>query len=166
MLTRIKENLQEQLQRDADSSYQGRVIDQMVKGATIEYPRILVEHEIDHIIRESMGGDTQAYAAYLQRVGRSEAEYRESLGEVAELRVKRALVLSHIAEAEGIEVGEDEIEAEIDTLAGPMGEDSARFKEMFSSGEGSATIRRSLINRKLLERVAAIAADELKEEPA
>lgn len=161
---RISQNLHEQLQREADSAYQAQVIDKMVEGATLEYPRVLLEHEIDHIIRETMGGDTQTYSAYLQRVGRSEQEYREILRDVAELRVKRALVLSHIAEAEGIEVSEDEIEAEIDSLAEPMGGEAGRFKEMFSSAEGTATIRRNLMNRKLLERVAAIAAGELKEE--
>ncbi|MGH2610517.1 MAG: hypothetical protein ACRDHF_15660, partial [Tepidiformaceae bacterium] len=84
----------------------------------------------------------------------------------AEARVKRSLVLSQIAEAEGVEVSEDEITAEVDTLAEPMGEDGARFKELFTSPEGNASIRRNLLNRKLSELLAAIAGGEAKEVPA
>ncbi|MEX0781026.1 MAG: trigger factor [Dehalococcoidia bacterium] len=163
---RIRENLTEQAQRDVDTQFESEVIEKMVEGATIEYPKVLVEHEIDHLTEQSTGGDKQAYATYLQRIGRSEADFRESLRETAEARVKRSLVLSHIAEAEGLEVSEDEITAEIDSIAEPMGDDAERFKEMFSSPEGNSSIRRNLLNKKLSERLAAIAAGDAKEVPA
>ncbi|MEX1103913.1 MAG: trigger factor, partial [Dehalococcoidia bacterium] len=163
---RIRENLTEQAQRDVDTQFESEVIEKMVEGATIEYPKVLVEHEIDHLTEQSTGGDKQAYATYLQRIGRSEADFRESLRETAEARVKRSLVLSHIAEAEGLEVSEDEIAAEIDSIAEPMGDDAERFKEMFSSPEGNSSIRRNLLNKKLSERLAAIAAGDAKEVPA
>jgi trigger factor len=83
--------------------------------------------------------------------------------ETAEARVKRSLVLSRIAEAEGVEVSEDEIAAEVDALAEPMGEDGARFREMFNSPEGAASIRRNLLNRKLSALLEAIASGEAKE---
>lgn len=166
LTARIRENLTEQAQREADGAYQNAIVEKMIKGATIEFPRVLVENEIDHLLRESTGGDQQQYAAYLQRLGRTEAEFREEFREAAELRVKRSLVLSEIAEAEGIEVSEDDVDAEVDTLAAPMGDDAERFKEMFGTTEGKASIRRSLLNKKLLERISAIAAGESKEEPA
>lgn len=164
--TRIRENLTEQAQREADREFEEAVVDKLVEAATFEYPKVLVDHEIDHLIEQSTGGDRQAYLSYLQRVGRSEADYRESFRELAETRVKRSLVLSQVAEAEGIEVSDDEIAAEIDSLSGPMGEEAERFKEVFSTPEGNSSIRRSLLNRKLLERVSAIASGEVKEESA
>jgi trigger factor len=162
---RIRENLTEQAQREADTAFESEVVEKMVDGATLEYPQILVEHEIDHLVEQSTGGDRQQYALYLQRVGRSEAEFRESMREAAEARVKRSLVLSRIAEAEGVEVSEDEITAEVDSLAEPMGEDGTRFKELFSTPEGTASIRRNLLNRKLSELLGVIASGKPRRYP-
>ncbi len=160
---RIRESLTQQAQQEADAAFETEVVTKIVDGATLEYPQVLVEHEIDHLVEQSMGGNRDQYLLYLQRVGRSEEEFRESFRETAEARVKRSLVLSQIAEAEGVEVSEDEIAAEVETLAEPMGEDGGRFREMFSTPEGNASIRRNLLNRKLSALLEAIASGEAKE---
>jgi len=161
--TRIRENLTQQAQQEADAAFESDVVTKIVEGATLEYPKVLVEQEIDHLVEQSTGGNREQYALYLQRVGRTEEEFRETFRETAEARVKRSLVLSQIAEAEGLEVGEDEIAAEVETLAEPMGEDGARFRELFGTPEGTASIRRNLLNRKLSALLEAIAAGEAKE---
>lgn len=152
---RLKNDLQKALQEEADGKLRNEAVDKLVEGATIEYPRILVEREIDHIIQDSMN-DRAAYANYLARVGRSEAEYRDTLREAAEGRVRRSLALSQLAEDEKIEVDETDVEAELDSLTAPMGDDAARFREMFASAEGLTTIRRNLLSKKTLDRLAQI----------
>jgi trigger factor len=102
---------------------------------------------------------------YLRQFGRSEEEFRETWREAAEMRVKRSLVLSELAEAEGLEITAEEIDQELDSLVAPMGDDAERFRQMFASEEGVATIRRNLLSRKTLDRLAAIAKGELTEEP-
>ncbi|MEO6398306.1 MAG: hypothetical protein ABIP13_07540, partial [Tepidiformaceae bacterium] len=99
-------------------------------------------------------------------IGRSEADYRETLRDVAEVRVKRSLSLNKLAETEGIDVSADEIEEELDTLVAPMGDDASRFRDMFATEEGVSTIRRNLMSRKTLERLTAIASGEREEQPA
>ncbi len=153
---RLKNDLQKALQDEADAKLRNEAVDKLVEGATLEYPRVLVEREIDHIIQDSMGNDRAAYASYLTRVGRSEEEYRETLREAAEARVRRSLVMSQLAEDEKIEVTEADVEAELDSLTAPMGDDAARFREMFASTEGLATIRRNLLSRKTLDRLAQL----------
>ncbi len=153
---RLQSDLQKALQDEADAKLRNEAVDKLVEGATLEFPRILVDREIDHIIQDSMGTDRAAYANYLARVGRSEAEYRETLREAAEGRVRRSLVLSQLAEDEKVEVTNADVEAELDTLTAPMGDDAARFREMFASTEGLATIRRNLLSRKTLDRLAQI----------
>jgi FKBP-type peptidyl-prolyl cis-trans isomerase (trigger factor) len=76
------------------------------------------------------------------------------------------LVLSELAEAEGLAATAEEIDQELDSLVAPMGDDAARFRQMFASEEGVATIRRNLLSRKTLDCLAAIAKGELQEEPA
>jgi trigger factor len=163
---RIKNDLETTLKDQAEAIFHQKAVDKLVEGATLEYPRLLVDREIDNLLRESMGNDQQAYANYLQRVGRSDAEYRETLREAAETRVRRSLVLSQLADTEEIEVTADDIEEELDRLTAPMGDDAARFREMFASPEGIATIRRNRLTQATLDRLSAIARGEIQEEPA
>jgi trigger factor len=157
LTTRIKNDLGKALQEQSDNKLRSDAIVKLVEAARIEFPRVLVEREIDHIIRDTMGSDQAQYAGYLQRVGRSETEYRETLRESAEERVKRSLVLSKLAEAEGIEITAEEVEEELDKLVEPLGDDGARFRDMFRSEEGVSTIRRNVISKKTLDRLAQIA---------
>jgi trigger factor len=164
---RIESDLRASLENQAEQKFRSAAVDKLVEGATIEYPRVLVEHEIDHLIREAMGdANPQQYQLYLRSIGKSEVEFRETWREAADLRLRRSLVLSELAEAEGLEVSAEEIEQELDSLVAPMGDDAARFRQMFATEEGVSTIRRNLLSRKTLDRLAAIARGELQEEQA
>lgn len=164
---RIESDIKASLEEQAEQKFRSAAVDRLVEGATLEYPRVLVEHEIDHLIREAMGNSNQQqYQLYLQSMGKSEAEFRETWREAAEMRLRRSLVLSELAEAEGLDVSAEEIEEELDTLVAPLGDDAARFRQMFATEEGVSTIRRNLLSRKTLDRLAAIARGELQEEQA
>lgn len=160
---RIKSDLEKAVQEQADAAFRQQAVDKLVEGATVEYPRILIEREIDHIVQDQMGNDQAQYAAYLRRVGRSESEFRESLREAAEARVRRSLAISQLAEAEGLEVKAEEIEEELDRLVEPLGDDGARFRDMFATEEGVSSIRRNLLTKKTLDRLAAIARGEAQD---
>ena len=163
--TRIESDIRKQLEENANAKLRNEAVDKLVEVATIEYPKLLVEHEIDHLIGEATGNDKAQYQNYLRTVGRSEAEFRETWREAADLRVRRSLVLQQLQEAEGLDVSAEEIDQELDSLVAPMGDDAARFRQMFASEEGVATIRRNLLSRKTLDRLAAIATGEQQEEP-
>ncbi len=164
--TRIETDIRTSLEEAAKSSFQTKAVEQLVELATLEYPQMLVEHEMEHMAKEATGNNEQQYAAYLKSIGQTEAQFQEMWREPAELRVKRSLVLNELAEAEGIDVSADEIDQELDTLVAPMGDDAARFRQMFATEEGVSTIRRNLLSRKTLERLTEIAKGELKEEQA
>lgn len=163
---RIRADVLKAKQAQADSEYQRKVVDAILAGASLEYPRILVDREIDHLVQESVGQGTDraAYLTYLQRAGRTEEAFRDTFREAAERRVRTSLVLSEFAEKEGIEVTPDDIEAEITTILAPMGEDGPRFRDVFASPQGRESIRANLHNRKTLERIAALASGEAGEE--
>lgn len=164
LTARIESDMRKALEDQAENKLRSEAVDQLVATASVEFPRMLVDHEIDHLVRESTGNDQQQYQAYLRSIGRTEAEFRETWREAAELRVKRSLVLNDLAEAEGVTVSAEEIDQELDTLVAPMGDDAARFRQMFASAEGIDTIRRNLLSRKTLDRLAAIAKGETEED--
>lgn len=162
---RIREDLEKREQAEEDNRVRGEALELLVTAATFDYPVVLVDREIDHIVSEMMGNDQKQYVNYLQRIGRNEAEYRETFREVADLRLKRSLALSKLTEVEGIDVTPPDVESEIERLSEPMGEEAERFKQMFTSPEGIATIRRNLTSERTLQRLLAIAAGEAPDLP-
>jgi trigger factor len=163
---RLRKDIGDSLEEAEKARFRSAMVDKLVETATLEYPKVLVEREIDNLVSESMGNDHDAYHNYLARVGRTNAEYRESAREAAETRLRRGLVLSKLTEAESIEVTPEEVEAERERLVAPMGDEAVRFREMFSSPQGVETIHRNLMTQRTLDRIAVIASGELEEEPA
>lgn len=166
---RVRADILASKQAEEDQRIRSAAIDQLVEGATIEYPAVMVDHEVDHVIRDVTGTEARQYAAQLQRIGRSEAEFRAQFFDAGVARLKRGLVLSKLTEAEAIEVTPDDIDGEIEKIVGPMeGEDGQRFRELFtSSPDGLETIRRNIISQRTLDRLAEIAlsGDVTKEAP-
>ena len=157
---RVRSDILENLQRSADDSYRMKAIDEMIELAEIEYPLVLVEREIDVVIRETHGNDIRNYQAHLAQIGQSQEEFRESLRESAELRVTRNLIVSTFAEEEGIEITDVEIEEERQKMLDSVGEEYAQLKELFTSDVGTENLRQRLFTEKTLGEIQKIASTQ------
>ena len=161
---RVRSDLQETLQRQADEAYRLKVVDELVGLSEIEYPQVLLDREIDELIRDSHGSDVRAYQAHLAQIGKSPAEFRETFREPAVERLSRSLVLSEFTTLEDIEVTEDEVASQMEQMLEPLGENAESMRTMFESERGSASIRSSLLTDKTLARLQEIATAEPEEE--
>ena len=161
---RVRSDLQETLQRQADEAYRLKVVDELVGLSEIEYPQVLLDREIDELIRDSHGSDVRAYQAHLAQIGKSPAEFREMFREPAVERLSRSLVLSEFTSLEDIEVTDDEVASQMEQMLEPLGENAESMRTMFESERGSANIRSSLLTDKTLARLQEIATAEPEEE--
>ena len=161
---RVRSDLQETLQRQADEAYRLKVVDELVGLSEIEYPQVLLDREIDELIRDSHGSDVRAYQAHLAQIGKSPAEFRETFREPAVERLSRSLVLSEFTSVEDIEVTDDEVASQMEQMLEPLGENAESMRTMFESERGSANIRSSLLTDKTLARLQEIATAEPEEE--
>lgn len=150
----------------AERDYHARVLDEVVKGATVEFPPVLVERELERLIHDHLGprSSRSSFEQYLRQIGKTEEEFIAELRPVAEERVRRSLVLTAVAEAEHLSVEDAEVDAEIERMAA-AGPQADEFRELFASGSGRSAVRRSMLTRKSLERLAAIASGEMGVEP-
>jgi len=87
---------------------------------------------------------------YLELSKQSPEELSVELREPAARRVKTLLVLWAIAEKEGIDATDEEIEAEIAEQLARYGED-ARLREYLTGRRGRSYLRMTLRNRKLVD---------------
>jgi trigger factor len=113
----IHESLEKRAVQEYNTQYDDQVVDKAVELTTIKYPPQMVEHEIDEVIHQlerrlkSQGLDLDTYLKTRQI---DLDGLREEARPVAETRVKRSLVLFKIAEAEDIQVPENDLKQETD----------------------------------------------------
>jgi trigger factor len=164
---RVREDLEQELERQSREGYHDEIVDLLVASAELDYPDVLVEREIDRMIdRESNHAShtEEGLQRWLDAVGRSLEDVREGLREAAELNVRRALALGELVEAEGVEVTEEQVEGEISSTVASLtgGEaDEQRLQAirgLIDTPEGRQSIRNQLITRGAIERLEAICA--------
>ena len=156
---RIRGDIEKGESDAAMSKLQTEAVDALVAGATLDYPSVLVAHEIDHILEDQANLDPRdptAQQLYLSRLGKSEEEVRETVREDAEARLKRSLVLSKFADAENILVEDSDVEAEIETMVGGVGEQADALRNLFTNDQARESIKRTLLTRRTLERLAEL----------
>ena len=166
MDARIRSDLQTQADRMMLGDYQDEIVDLLVATASLDYPEILVNREIERIVDRDSNHASHTQEGlnnWLNAIGKTLQELRDELSERADLTVRRALVIGRLIEEENIEVTEEMIDAEIDSLAGQMGggragnpDSIAAIRGLFDTPDGRASIKNQLITKTALERLAEI----------
>ena len=139
-------------------AHHAALMEAVIDGASIEFPPLLVQHEIEHMLKEIAQRTGQDPQALLRSQDERAQQMRESLRDEAGQRVRSSLVLEQLAVAESIEVGEEEIDAEIARVAGDSPQ-AEQIREMLDTPDGRAMMRRNLTNTGLMDRLSEIARD-------
>jgi trigger factor len=149
----------------ARHSFADRIIEYAVANATVEPPDILIDQEVEVLhdeFRSSLGRQGIAEPAYLKAVDQTEADLHSEFRPRAETRVKTLLVLSRMAEAEGIEITDADVEEEIATARARYADDP-RTVAYFDSERGrnfiKSTLRRTRTVETLIDRWLAAHPD-------
>lgn len=153
-------NLKTRAEERARLEREEKSLEAAVNAATIEFPPVLTEADIDRLINQQMQQwqmDEHGLDDYLKNVGKTEEELREELRPTAEKRVARSLVLGSIAEAEQIEVSDAEIDAEIEKMTAGT-EKKEALVNVFNTPEYRAAIKQSLLTQKTLDCLVEIAS--------
>ena len=115
--SRIRENLEARSQQTLRESLEEKVMDELVERSTFEVSPIMLEHEAEHVLRDQQNALAQyniSFEQWAAQTGKTAEQMVEDARQTAENRVKRTLVMDLLAEAEGIEPTDDEVEAEIE----------------------------------------------------
>jgi trigger factor len=122
----------------------------------VEFSSALVGEEIDRLLaqRSSRFGEGRVgLEAYLRSEGKTEDALREELKPLAVERVAHSLILAKVAEEEKIDVTDEEVDSEIESMRGNGGE----WQKLFDSPAARSSIRQMLLTRKTMNRLAEIA---------
>lgn len=167
---KIESDLRAQADRARDEQFKELTIDALVESATIELPELLVEHEIEHMVdrRDRFIESIEVRLDdYLKITGKTEDETLTEMREHSIERLSRTFALSKLAELETIEVTDDDITEEIESMA-ETSEDPSAFESnpRLKSDEVRDTIRESLLMKRAVERLGDLARGESGKEDA
>ena len=160
----LKEEVQKSIQTEAEEeitrTHRESIIEALMETATVEMSALLLQHEAEHMVEEQERMVSQANMNmddYLVSLGKTREEFVEESKAEASDRLKRSFVLAKLAEEQGIEVSEEDIDA--------------RISEMFSNAEQEVPessqnaqmrdyLSRSLLMEETMKMLEGIAAGE------
>jgi trigger factor len=106
---------------EAKREYEQELLDDIVGKSTAKVPERLVTQQVERLkseMSQRLASSGLNMEQYLEAQKQTQEELEKEIRPEAEKRVKLAMVLSEVAKAEQMVVGQDEIEREIEQLRG------------------------------------------------
>jgi trigger factor len=155
----LRKKLEENAQHRADGTFEDNVVKAVAANASVDIPEVMIEREVDQMVQEQsqqmryQGIELEQYLGY---IGQTMDSFKEQLHESAQKRILMSLVIEAVAKAEKIEAGDDEVEAEIDRLAG-MYQMKAEDLKTRMMGDDNNFVKENVIRQKAVELMKASA---------
>jgi trigger factor len=118
---KIKNRLVDSKKHEAEHHVRDSLVEQAAANATVEIPEVMVQSETNRMLQEfeqrlQMQG--MNLELYFQFSGQDENALREQMKEEASNRVRVNLTLEAIAKAENLEATDEDVNAELEKMAG------------------------------------------------
>lgn len=165
---RINNDLTTQKDAATRNEYRNELVDLLIARATVDFPTVLVDREIDRQIdveSNHASHTEEGLQQWLEASGQEIDEVRDRLRDSAKQSVKSSLILGQLALTEEVEVDELRVSEEIDSLVRQMagGEEAtedqlAAVQKLVDTPEGRASISNRLLTQMTLERLEVIAS--------
>ena len=149
-----KDLLQNKVQQSRDE-FLNEAFEQFANLSNLEVPDGLIDSELDREFQqlgERLGQQGMSMDEYLRMTQKSADDIKSEMRPEVANRVRNSLVLEAFGEAEGVEVTDEDIDAEIDTMVGDN-EQAEQMKELYQSDYFKNMLRSQLENRKITERL-------------
>ncbi|MBM7584868.1 trigger factor [Bacillus pakistanensis] len=154
----LKEKTENRLQETKKTEAETKVRDSLVKQASdnaeVDIPEAMINTEVDRMMQE-FGQRLQMQGMnmdlYFQFSGQTEEDLRGQMKEDAANRVRTNLVLEAIADAENIEISDEEAEKEINAMAEQYNMSADNIKQALGGLDGLKTDLRIRKAVELLE---------------
>ena len=156
-LEELKNSTRERLENYAKASEERQMQDaalaKVVEANEVEIPSVMIEDEIDRMIQEldqQLRYQGLSVDQYVEFVGKDAKAFRDELRPDAERQVKTRMLLNGIAEAEKIEVSQEELEKELEDMAVQYQTTADKLKEMIGV-ENINFLQRDMKIKKAIE---------------
>lgn len=148
-------------QKEANSEKENKVIDKIIENATMDVADAMIKDTQERIMEDfaqNIRRQGIQFEQYLQICNMTEDAFLERIKPDAEKRIKSRLVLEAIADAEKIEVTEEEVDEELQNMANQYQMKLEDIKEFLGENEKNS-IRKDIAVKKAVTLVADAAKE-------
>jgi trigger factor len=163
---KVRADMETQAKDEAAGRVRSSVLRQLVDAHEFELPEGLVAHQTEHrfesVVRDMIGQGIDPRNPELNW-----DKARETLKEQASFDLRSSLLLEQIAEEEKLEVSEQDVNDEINTIADSSRQTPEQVRAVLTKQGGESSIASRLRNRKALDLLVAnakVTDEDWKEE--
>jgi trigger factor len=160
---RIEKNLIKERKDNAQTRFESRLIDTIIKQSKLEYPPIMVDMETEGLVDQ--------YKQELKMSSRDNKEYEEKVKQlpdamlkaqfrpIAEKRILWSLIIDEAAKTENIEVNDNDVGEEIEQMISSSGEDKEQQRSFLNDYPNRQNIFNIIKARKTVNKLVEIVQD-------
>ena len=147
---KLRDDLEKHKRDQAQEQMREKLLEWLEDNNEFELPHSLIERQLQLRVQRLVR-DLSRQGINPQRLDVDWGKIREDQQHQAMRDVKGSLILEHVAEKENINVSEQEIESEIEKIAGETNRPKEKVKEVLSRDSGIERLRSQIRNRKTLD---------------
>jgi trigger factor len=151
----IQRRLAENAQQRVDELFRRMVIDAVVEKSSVDVPAVMVDRRVGTILQQTASQlpEGVSFEQYVAATGRTLEEIVEELRPDAEMAVRRELVVEAVADAEGVEVSDEEMEEQVRADAEATGRAPERLLHELQHHGGWDALRQDMRIQKAVQKL-------------
>lgn len=158
----VEKKLVERKEAEVKRERENEIIEKIIEDSQMEIPDAMVETQTENMIDDfanRLAQQGMPMEQYMQFTGMTKEKLMEQMKPDALKRIQSGLILEAIAEAEKIEVSEEDVEAEIGKMAEMYGMEVDKLKELFPESERE-NMKKDLAIQKAVDLIVEKAEEQ------
>ena len=168
----IRANIEKRFSEQADSAFRSDIVKKAIDNMTVTVPNSMIASKAEDILRNyaanfGMTDRNMPIEKLMEMMGVDENTMKQSIRPAAEYQVKNDLLLEAVAEAEGLEATDEEIDEYVAKMAEGLGAPADQIKTYFGEEMIAAEVKKDKAGKLIVDSAvaAAPAAEETKSAP-
>ena len=163
----IKKKMIEERTTAAQRAFEDVLMTKVAEGVKADIPEEMIELQAQQLVdgfKQQLAAQGIPYDQYLKMTGMEEAKIMADAKEPAANQVKMDLAIRAIIKAEGLEVSDGEVEAEMKNVADKYGMDLDTVKKYLRSEDVKEQVMREKVIKVVADSAKAVAPEAKEEE--
>ena len=151
---KIKEAMEKAAQDIAEADVRNKIISQVVEKSTIDYPDVMLQESINERIDDLLQELNKRKVTiddYLKYTNKSFDDLRSEYEKEAQETLKTSLALREVIEKEDLKVADEDVDADIEAMAGERGVPVETIKAYIDNTDKGQSIRNKLLHKKVVD---------------
>ena len=163
----IKKKMIEERTTAAQRAFEDVLMTKVAEGVKADIPEEMIELQAQQLVdgfKQQLAAQGIPYDQYLKMTGMEEAKIMADAKEPAANQVKMDLAVRAIIKAEGLEVSDEEVEAEMKNVADKYGMDLDTVKKYLRTEDVKEQVMREKVIKVVADSAKAVAPEAKEEE--